>query len=264
MTHSNSFRACKKNITEKFHHLQRLVKEHHNLLESMSNSQKTIREDSESHQRTILDHIDQCKRHIIGLASANDAPFDDLGIKIDEYLRFGAESQRKIDGQVNILRDIQAHATSQNNDHPSSQEVTADSPAKSLIRSPKTLTNSLAIFMFILASSNAALSYKLTKQNGVQLQQYVAKAGNVTAQPQQYEECHPVATPAMISSHQAQSMKSSSLTYREKIESWEDLWYYVNDPKGSIGGTSSLKSGSKYQKLGFFFRVDALAPDYHW
>ena len=263
MTNSNSFRACKKDGTEEFLHLQRLVMEYHTLLETMSNSQKTICGDSESHQRTILDHIDQCKRHIIGLASANDTMLDDLGIKIDKVLESGAGSQRKIDGQVDILRGIQAHATPQNNDHPSSQEVTAESPAKSLITSPNTLTNSLAIFMFILASSNAALSYKLTKQNRVHLQQYVAKAGNVTPQPPEYEEYHPVATPAMISSHQAQSIELSSLTYSRKDESWEALWHNVNNSRGGISGLGSLKSGSKYEMLSFFFRVDALAPNYH-
>ena len=263
MTDSNSFRACKKDGTEKFHHLQRLVREHHTLLESMSNSQKTIRGDSENHQSTILDDIDQCRRQIIGLANANDTKFDDLGIKIDEYLKCGAESQRKIDRQVNTVRGIQAHATSQSNDHPSSKEVTAESPVNSLIRSRNTLTNSLAIFMVILASSNAALSHKLTKQNWAHLLQYCAKAGNVTAQQQDYEECHPIATPAMTSSHQAQSMELSSLTYWGKDESWEALWHNVNDPKSGIGGPSSLQSMSKYEKLSFYFRVDALAPDYH-
>ena len=263
MTNSDSFRAFKKDGVEKFHHLQKLVKEHHTLLESLSISQKTIGGDLENHRGTILDNIDQCKRQIIGLANTNDTTFDNLGIKIDEYLKYGAKSQRKIDGQVNSLRDIQAHATSQRNDHLSSQEVTAESPAKSLAKSPNILTNSLAIFMVILASSNAALSYKLTKQNGAHLQQYVAKAGNITAQQQEYEECHPVATPAVIFSHQAQSMKSGSLTYWGKDESWEALWLNVNDSKGGTGGPSSLKSMSKYEKLSFFFRVDALGPDYH-
>ena len=263
MTDRESFREFKKNGVEKFHHLHRLVKEHNTLLQSLSISQKTIRGDSKNHQRTILDNIDQCKRQIIGLAHANDTTFDDLGIKIDECLKCGVESQKKIDGQVNILRGIQAHATSQSNDHSSSQEVTAESPAKSLSRSPKTLANSLAIFMVILASSNAALSYKLTKHNRVHRQQYFAEAGNVTAQLQEYEECHPFATPAMISSHQAQSMEFSSLTYSGKDESWEALWHNINDPKCGISGPSSLRSMSKYERLTFFFRVDALAPDYH-
>ena len=263
MINSDSFHACKKDGTEKFHHLQRLVEEHHTLLEGMSISQKIIRGDSESHQRTVLDHIDQCKRYVIGLANANDTIFDNLGIKIDKVLESGAESQRKIDGQVDTLRGIQVQATSQSNYHLSAQEVAAESPAKSLIRSPNTLTNSLAIFMVVLASSNAALSYKLTKQNVVHLQQYVAKAGKVTAQPQVYEECHPVATPAMIRFHQYQSMESNSLIYWEKDRSWEAQWHNLNVPKGEIGGPSSLRSMSKYEKLSFFFRVDTLAPDDH-
>lgn len=264
MTNSDSVRASKKDGAEKFHYLQRLVKEHHTLLESLSNSQKIIRGDSESHQGITLDHIDQCKRQIIGLAKANDSIFKDLGIKIDESLKSGAESQRKIDGQVDILRGIQAQATSQSNCHLSSKEVTVESHAISLQKPPNTLTNSLAIFMIILASSNAALSYKLTKQNSVDPQrqvQYVAKARNVIAQLQEYKGCHPVATPAM-SSHQAQSMELGSLTSWGKDESWEALWYESNDSKGATGGLGSLKSGSKYDNLSFFFRVDSLAPDY--
>ena len=266
MTNSNSFLACKKDGTENFHHLQRLVKEHHTLFESMSNPQKTVREDSESHQRTILDHIDQCKRHIIGLASANDTVFDDLGIKIDEYFESGAKCQRKIDGQVDILRGIQAQATSQSNCHSSSQEVTIESQAKSLINRPNTLTNSPAIFMIILACSNAALSYKLTKQNGMDLHrqvQYIATARNVTAQSQKYKELHPTATPAMISSHQAQPIESSSLISKEKNESWEALWYKVNTSTGGMGGLGGLRSGSKYENLSFLFQVDSLVPNYH-
>lgn len=67
--------------------------------------------------------------------------------------------------------------------------------------------------MVILASSNAALSYKLTKQKRVDLQrpvQHVAKAHNVTAQSQGHEECHPAATPAMPFSHKTQSARPST------------------------------------------------------
>ena len=264
MTISDSVRASKKDGTEKFHYLQRLVKGHHTLLESLSNSQKTIRGDSESHQRTILDHIDQCKRQIIDLANANDTIFKDLGIKIDESLKSGAESQRNVDGEVDMLRDIQAQATWQSNCHLSSQEVTVESQAKSLIKSPNNLTTSLAILMVILASSNAALSYKLTKQNSVDPQrQYVAKARNVIARLQEYKGCHPVAAPAMMSSHQDKSMEISSLTSRGKDERWEALWYESEDSKRTTGGLGSLKSGSKYDNLSFFFRVDSLAPNYY-
>ena len=266
MTNSDSVRASKKDGTERFHCLQRLVKEYHTLLESLSNSQNTVRGDSESHQRTILDHIDLCKRQIIDLANANDTIFKDLGIKIDESLKSGAESQRNVDGQVDILRGIQAQATSQSNCHLSSQKVTVESQAKSLIKSPSILTNPLAIFMVILASSNAALSYKLTQQNDMDLQrqvQYVAKARNVIARSQDYKGCHPVATPAMMSSHQAKSMEVSSLTSWGKDESWEALWYESRGSKGATGGLGSLKSGSKYDNLSFFFRVDSLAPNYH-
>lgn len=122
----NSFRACKKDDIEKFHHFQRMVEEHHTLFESMSNSPKVIRGGSESHQRTLLDHVDQCKRHIIGLANANDTIVGDLWTKIDEFVKSGAESQRKNDGQVDILCGSQAQATLQSN-HPSSKEATAES-----------------------------------------------------------------------------------------------------------------------------------------
>ena len=263
MANSKSFRACTKEGTEKVHHLQELVKEHHTLLDSMSDSHKTIRGDSESHQRTILDHIDQCKRLISGLANSDDTTFDDLGIKIDEYLKCGAESQRKIDGQVDILRGIQAQATSQSSFHPSSQEVMAESQAKSLAKSLSSMTNSLAIIMVILASSNAALSYKPTKQNCADLHrqvQYIATDRNVTAQSQEYKEFHSIATPAMISSNQAQPMALSSLTPWEQGENWEALWHKVNTFTGGIGG---LRSGSKYENLSFLFQVDSLAPDYH-
>ena len=265
MINSNSFRACKKDGTEKFHHLQRLVEEHHTLLESMSNSQKITRGDSEGRQRTILDHIDQCKRHVIDLAKEHDTILDNLGIKIDKVLESGAESQRKIDGQVNSPRGLQAQATSQSNYRLSSQEATAESQVKSPANSPNTLTHSLAILMVILASSNAALSYKSTKQNGVDLQrqvQYVAKSCNVTAQSQEYNRSHAIATPAMISSHQAQPMAPNLLTPWGKSENWEALWHKVNTSTGGMGGLGSLRSGSKYENLSFFFRVDSLAPNY--
>ena len=276
MTNSDSFRACKKDGAEGFHHLQRLVKEHHTLLDSLSNSQKAIRGDSESHQRTLLDHVDQCKRHIIGLADADDTLLGDLGTKIDKFLKSGAESQRKIDGQLDILRGIQAQATSQSI-HPSSEEVPAESQTKSSAKPTNTLTTSLAILTVILASSNAALSYKLAKQNGVDLQrqvQHVAKAHNVTAKSQELKGCYPGATPGMPFSHMTQStkpgvdhpsLKEHPLVSWGKDGGWEVLWHKSMDFEGTIGGLGglgSLKSGSKYENLSFFFRIDSLAPNY--
>ena len=123
--------------------------------------------------------------------------------------------------------------------------------------------------MVVLTGVNASLTYKLATKAGDDPQLPVrTKAHNLTARPQECSERETSVGPALKSSVQSRPtaiggdqvcLEKYPLNPLGKDQSWEALWQFSNNPKGSLG---SSKNDLKYSDLSFHVQIDLLTPNY--